>query len=73
MKILEMLYSVIIDVDTYFSGLWRSDCGLLRCIEKFQCCKMTTEAEFSIVVKDMKKGYTKKCTMKVYLKLTGLK
>ena len=26
---------------------------------------MTTEAKFSIVVKDKKKGYTKKCTMTV--------
>ena len=48
------------------TGLWREGCELLRCIEYFKCCKMTTEAKFSIVVKDMKKRYTKKCTMKVH-------
>ena len=54
-----------------FAGLWRNDCNNLHCIEYFKCCKMAMDAKFSIVVRDMKKGYTKKCTMTVCIMLGG--
>ena len=49
--------------DYYMTGLWRNDCNELHCIEQFKCCKMATDPVFSIVVKDLKKKYTKKCSM----------
>ena len=50
----------------YMTGLWRNDCNALHCIEKFHCCKMEVErSHFSIVVKDLNKDCTKKCSMTI--------
>lgn len=47
----------------YMAGLYRSKCNKLYCIEKFRCCKMESKLVFTVIVKDLKEKYTRKCTM----------
>jgi len=51
--------------DYYMTGLYRSSCHDLQCIEYFKCCKMERKLSptFTVIIDDPKTKVTKECTL----------